>query len=228
MALAQPIHTIKLTYWPTYMTASTSLGGGYASWDTGFWGLDYRLDSQSRWGAHLQWVSGSQSNGGGAWASLTSGTDTIWSADVSHRWQTANVIVRGFLGYGSYNWESNFSGGPYLYPSNQRFTSSGFRIGGDGTVLLKGNWSLNGSVAWSPSNLTSLKITSLGTSSATTSASAVEWSVSLQYTSPSKWSVEGGYRGAHVGTGALPATSCSNPCTFQWAGFFITLGRTFP
>ncbi len=222
----QPTHTLKLFYWSANATVTTSSQIG--NWSTGFWGLDYRFEVDSPLGFHLQYANGSQGSGGGAW-SLTSGSDTIWFVDATYRWPTPQAIVRGFLGYGSLQYNSN------LAPGNEKTTSSGFRIGVDASIPLAGmnsvvsNWSLNGSVAWYPGNSSSVTFTPGGTFSATNTAS--DWSISLQYTAPNQWVVEGGYRGATFVRSAGPvggACSGATPCTFQWTGLFLTVGRTLP
>ncbi len=213
-ALAQPIQTVKLIYWPANITGSTS-AGTFTTWNTGFFGVDYRVETQARWGFHLLYVGGSQSAWTGILAGATSGNDSNWSADVSYRFPTPMATARGFLGYGSYSSGTNI---------NPRFTASGFRIGADATFPLgTSNWSLNGSVAYSPSNSTS-------STASTVSASdtATDYSVSLQYTSASKWNVEVGYRGLNVGTGVLAGFCTPAACNFQSTGFFVTVGRTFP
>ncbi len=223
-ALAQPTHTVKLFYWPANATVTTSSQIG--NWSTGFWGLDYRFEVDSPWGFHLQYANGSEGSGGGNWSGLTSGSDTIWFVDATYRWPTPQAIVRGFLGYGSLQYNSNFPA------ANEKTTSGGFRIGVDASIPLAemnsaaGNWSLNGTVAWYPGNSSSVTFTPGGTFSATNTAS--DWSISLQYSAPNQWVVEGGYRGATFVRSAGGACAGATPCTFQWTGLFLTVGRTLP
>ncbi len=210
-------HTFKLIYWPSNNNLTSPSGPG--NWNAGLFGLDYRLEVPSPWGAHVQYLTGGQSSWGGFFSTVTSGTDTIWSADATYRWPTPTGIVRGFVGYGSYR--GQFNSVPL---GNPVFTSNGVRLGAEATFPLRANWAVNGSLAWSPSNSTSI-------ATASASDSATDWSIGLQYTmpTPDKWTVEGGYRVATVRSGILPTTFCSpSPCTFQWTGFFITAGRTFP
>ncbi len=223
-AQAQVTQTIKLLY---YGSSATSANPGTAStWSTGFYGLDYRIDAKlSPWGAHLQYITGTQSGGTGA-AAGTSGTDTIYSIDATYRWQVQwqaqSATVHAFLGYGSITPNFNFAG------AAQKFTSTGLRIGADVNVPIGINtpWSVNGAVAWYPSNSTQFSSAAV-TSSA--SGSASDYSVSVQYTTPAPglWLAEAGYRGVSFGTGTLAGTICA-PCTHSWSGWFLAVGKIFP
>ncbi len=212
VALAQK-HTIKGFYYSGGFTLS---GGASATWNTAFWGLDYRLTLPSPWGAQIQYASGSQSGWTGAFAGATSGSNAQWFADATYRLpvQTVqNAIVRAHLGYGSFN--NTTSGSP-------QFTSSGFRVGVDAEITLPNTpWSINGSVAWYPSNSTSA-----GASSS--NASTTDWQVSGQYNFPNQWLAEVGYRSVSVGTGTLAALGCATACTASSTGWFIAIGKTFP
>ncbi len=219
MALAQT-STFKVFYWPSSATASTS--SQFGNWSTGFWGIDFRFEAPSPWGFHFNYGSGSQTSGGGSWSSLTSGTDTIWSADVSYRYQAQMATIHGFAGYGSLRWNSTFPG------SLQDDTSTGFRLGADVAVPLGpgSNWVVNGSAAWYPSNTATLTFTPGGSSSASNTAN--DYSISLQYNAPMKWVVEGGWRSASFVQSVGGVCAGATPCTFQWTGFFVAVGRTFP
>ncbi len=211
VALAQ-VHTVKVFYYPAGVTLS---GGASATWNTAFWGVDYRLTLPSPWGVHLQYASGSQSGWTGAFATASSGNDSNWFADATYRVPAPNAVVLGFIGYGSYSSGNNIT---------SRFTSSGFRLGAEGAFKIPGgNWSVNGSIAWYPSNSTSA-----GASSA--SASATDWSISAQYNFPNQWLAELGYRSINVGTGVLPGFSTCSPtaCNASSTGIYLTVGRTFP
>lgn len=223
VALAQT-HEFKLVYWPAGATASNP--SQYGNWNTGFWGVDYRFEAPlAPWGVHLQYVTGGQSSGGGSWSGLTSGSDTIWSADVSWRRQfpipPVVATVHAFLGWGQLQWNSTFPG------SVQVDTSNGFRIGADTRVPFGGgNWSVNGAVAWYPSNTATLTFTPGGSFSG--SGSARDYSISVQWSAgaPGFWVAEGGYRNASF---VQPSGGvCTGPtCTFAWGGFFIAAGRTW-
>ncbi len=217
----QLTHVFKLIYSPTNLTLTTS-SGATGTWNTGLWGLDYRLLTQSSWGFHLQWATGSESGWAGAVAPTTSGTDTAWSADITYQLAVPNARVLGFLGYGSLSSTFNNLFGPGV---STQFSSSGFRVGAEASIPLQANWSVNGSLAWFPSNSTSA---ANAPGSTTGSASATAWMVSLRYTTPPAWTVEVGYRGANIGSGVLPGTICSpNPCTLQASGWFIGAGLAF-
>ncbi len=211
IALAQ-LHTVKVFYYPAGVTLS---GGSSATWNTGFWGVDYRLTIPSPWGVHLQYASGSQSGWTGAFGGATSGSDSNWFADATYRVPTPNAVVLGFIGYGSYSSSNN---------TTSRFTSSGFRLGAEGAFAIPGTrWQVNGSLAWYPSNSTSA-----GSSSA--SASATDWSISAQYNFPGQWLAELGYRSINAGTGVLSGYAGCSPtaCNASSTGIYLTVGRTFP
>ncbi len=218
-AMAANISTVKLFYWPSSISASTS-AGTFATWNAGFWGVDFRLEMPPNpLGFHLQYAGGSESGWTGVLAGATSGNDATWFADATWRWPIPNGVARAVLGYGSYNTGTNI---------NPRFTSSGFLVGGEGSVRLpppNSAWSFNASIYWYPSNSTSSTA-----SSTTASASATDWSVSAQFdfaTWPG-WSLEGGYRSLNVGTGVLPAFCTPAACNYSTTGFYIALGKTFP
>ncbi len=211
VALAQ-MHTVKGFYYSGGFTLS---GGASATWNTAFWGVDYRLTLPIvPWGAHIQYASGSQSGWTGAFATATSGSNSNWFADATYRFPVQNGVARAFLGYGSFSNTTT--------PTVPQFTSSGFRLGGDAEIRLPNTpWSINGSVAWYPSNSTSA-----GASSS--NASTTDWQVSGQYNFPNQWLAELGYRSVSVGTGTLAALGCATACTASSTGWFIAVGRTFP
>jgi len=205
-ALAQT-HTVKGFYYSGSISVSGAVSGG---WNAAFWGIDYRLTLPSPWGVHLQYASGSQSSWTGAFAGVTSGSNSQWFADATYRFPVQNGIVRAFLGYGSFS--NSQSGAP-------QFTSSGFRVGADAEFRLTNSpWQINASAAFYPSNSTSAG----GLSS---NASATDWQVSAQYNFPNKWLAELGYRSVSVSSGTLGA---GTPNTTATTGWFLTVGYTFP
>jgi len=218
----QLTHVFKLIYSPTNVTLTTS-SGATGTWNSGLWGLDYRLLTVSPWGFHLQWASGSQSGWAGIVAPTTSGTDTAWSADVTYQFAVPSARVLGFLGYGALNSTLNGFAGPGV---STQFNSSGFRLGAEASLPLQANWSVNGSLAWFPSNATSV-----GNSPGSTvngSGSTTAWQASIRYALPPAWTFEVGYRGANVSSGVLSGTICSpNACTFQTSGWLIGVGIAF-
>jgi hypothetical protein len=204
---------VKLVYWPASVSGSVP-GFTFATWNTGFVGADLRRETQSPWGFHLQFVTGGQSDIAGLPA--TGGTDRIWSGDVSYRWQGARTVVRAFAGYGSYHTE--WTDGVNITAG----TSSGLRLGVDLSVLAGERWRFNASYAYSPSNRTSTNILP-----STATASAYDWSASVQYTTSGGWSLEAGYRVVSTDSGALPGYCFPDSCNAHYSGGLFTVGRTF-
>lgn len=226
------LHSIGFAIWPTSMTAT-----GPGSWNTTFWILDYRLSSlapQAPWGLHLQYATGGQSNWAGTFAGTSSGTDTIWSADVTYRVIADSTILYLFAGYGSLQWATN----------TQRVTSSGVRVGLETFVPFHstpagGNWSLHGTFAWYPSN----SVTAVGTTT-TGSGAARDWSVSIRYKAPPRTTgaliaEAGGLSLAPNGRpgplghdwaiefGLFRDASFEGGSTFRWSGPFLMIQKTF-
>lgn len=191
---------LKLIYWPTNVTyTSPTLNG---TWTTNFIGGDLRWTSdESHWGIHLKYDTGSQANWGGLFSGFfTSGTDTIWSADLFYAWQFPAVTVRGFAGYGDLENTGNFNGGGSLV-----YKATGYRVGADAVIPVPNtNFAFNASAAWYPSTSTSLTFTPSGFTR-TSNGSATDLSASVQYTWPTGVFVEGGYRwiNNHLGSLAL-------------------------
>lgn len=227
--------SIKLTIWPTSVTATTPSA---ANWSTMMWVIDYRLSYlPSFWGLQFQYGFGAQGGWGGASSGASSGNDTIWSADVTYTWETSNLLLTGFAGYGSLQWQTNLPAG------SRQFTSAGFRVGVDALIPLSRTsadgsyWAIDASVAWYPSNATTL----LSAGSTTTGTGSVrDWSIGLRYKFggeriatvqksdagysgyrlamlqerfETSWGALAGYRILDVGSG--------------WSGFFVSISKAF-
>ncbi len=205
---------VKLNYWPTTVTNSRS-SGQFGNWDTNFWGGDLRWTSTSNWGIHLKYDTGSEGSWGGSYISATGGTDRIWSADLFYAWTLSPATVRTFAGYGDMRFESDFgAAGPQVLEAN------GYRIGADAQIPVPNTgWAFNASVAWYPSTSTSFSFVGF---SSTSSASATDYSASVQYMWPQGWLVEAGYRWVNTDFGALAGTVC--PCTIRTSGPFFDVG----
>lgn len=198
------------------------------------WILNYRFTSlEAPWGFQAEFGTGSQGSWGGAFASALSGTDTIWSADVTYRSVIDRFTVHWFAGYGSIKWETTLPAGV------QRFTSNGPRVGFDALYPLYigedgSNWAINGIVAWYPSNTTSSF--SAGTTS-TSTASATDWAISVRYKSKPGAGLLGSsaeYSPASLlADGIINGTSWSAAIGLKgitgsnWSGVFFTVGKTF-
>ncbi len=212
-ALAQVnlTHTVKVLYWSTNGTV-TRTGSGNGTWNSSFYGIDYQGQSSSPWGLRLQFASGTQGSLGGSIGAFGAGTDSIYSIDATYLRPGETGFLRGFLGYGSISFSNNSS----------MFRSSGIRLGGDFTLPVSPHWSLSGGVAYYPSNATTVSGT---IASGSASATATDYTISLQYAASNQIVVEGGYRTVSADSGPVGA-GC--PCNFGWSGFFLTVGRTFP
>lgn len=174
------IHTLQLTYWPTSVTSTI---GGAANWSTTMLVFDYRFNlPNSFWGFKFEYGTGAQGGWGGASSGASGGTDTIWSADVTYTWEVRQLLLTGFVGYGSLKWETSLPAG------TQRFTSAGIRVGVDALVPFHvlpdgSNLGITASVAWYPSNSTTFLS---GGTTTTGTGSATDWSIGLRY----KWGRE--------------------------------------
>jgi len=229
---------LKLNYWPAATTGSTPAGAyvsdgvtatGGGNWNTQFWGGDLRWTSSWHWGIHLKYDTGSQSSWGGALAVgglTTGGTDTVWSGDVFYAWQLRTVTIRGFVGYGSiqdvfnYNPSLSFLGG-----RGETLSSAGYRAGIEAVIPIPNSrFTFNAGAAWYPSNTTTDSYPAPG--SPTSSGTATDYSASVQYTWPSGWLAELGYRWINWTTGSFhsgAALTC--PCTFATNGPFLAVGH---
>jgi hypothetical protein len=244
-------YTLQGVYWPTSAELTTSLpgAGNLASWNTPFIGIDFRVDTQWHWGIHLNGMTGSQ----GSWTFLgtsspglsLSGTDTIWSADVSYAFTEPEPdnpfltsTLRVFAGYGSA--DSSLTIGN-LRPVAQMLDinsssaaismdSTGVRVGVDFSYPFESGWSLNAGVAYSPWITTTgtALITDLGTRSISVAGTAWDWSASMQYNAPGHWNIAIGYRFVKDNQGMLSVSGTSVcPCQTQWQGPFAALGVDF-
>ena len=228
-------NTLQFVYWPAAVTASVQQGNG--TWNTGFYGLDYRLEStQSHWGLHLDAVTGSE----GSWAlsgtslgSLPlSGNDTIWTADVTYHWYLVDsatqtqYIVGIFAGYEGRS--ENFSTSAFGVSGS----SSGARIGLEGVFPFASGWALNLSVAYEPSDAwTGSVFSGLGTggnASASVTGTGWDYLASVQYTTASQWIFSVGYWWSQDSLGALSVGGVGVcPCSVTWSGPFLTIGKQF-
>ena len=211
VAFAQVQHTVRLFYWVSNGTVTRS-GAANGTWSTPFWGIDYRAQSlASPWGFHLNYVAGSEGNFGGSIAGSGSGSDSILSGDVTYALPMQAATVWGFLGFGSISGQNSASS----------FRSSGPRIGADVRFPVAANFVVNAGVAYYPSNTTTVS----GIASGSASAGATDYTISLQFTTATQFTIEGGYRSTGGDSGAVGA-GC--PCNWNWSGFFLAIGRTLP
>lgn len=233
-------HTFGLGIW--FASGNLTEPGGTGTWRTTFWILDYRIRPEDAlWGFRFRYGTGGQGSWAGTFSGASGGRDTLWSADVSYRFlQPRGINVWGFIGYGSTSFESTLPA-PTGTP---RVTSSGFRIGADVEIPLqqmaaRGDWSIIGSLAWSPSN----SVTSLSGGTTTTSSGAMtEWSVALRIPLWSAGTVKsassddfqpafstrlGGHDFGGFGQLGWRSKSGSGASNFGWSGPFVSLTYTF-
>lgn len=198
----------KFFYWPSRSSITGS------TWTSSMFGVDFRDTSPSHWGMHLQYAIGNQSGYGGGFlaAGATGGTDTVYFAEMVHEWQLSTLTLRASGGYGFI--ESNTNPLQFL-------RSQGFRLGTDLVFPIMGAFSLEAGGGWYPSNSTTLGGAG---GSFFSSASASDWSVSVQYTDPKGWLVEGGYRQLTANSG--PIVGC--PCNLTLGGSFVSVGYRVP
>ena len=202
----------KFFYWPS----SSSFTG--STWTSSMFGVDFRDTFASRWGMHVQYGIGNQSGFGGSFAAAgaNAGTDTVYLAEIVHEWQLSTLTLRASGGYGFIQSITNIPGSP------QFFRSQGVRLGTDLVFPIMGAFSVQAGSGWYPSNPTTLGGPG---GSFYSSASASDWSVSMQYTDPTGgWLVEGGYRQLSANGGSLPGC----PCTLTCGGSFVSVGYRVP
>ncbi len=225
-------HALKLTLWPTSVTATNA---GAANWTTTLLVFNYRfIQLESPWGFQLQYGTGGQGGWGGTSSTALRGTDTIWSTDVTYRWVMDQYVLHGFAGYGSLQWETVLPGG------TNRYTSSGLRVGADalvplGQIATDGSyWAINAIAAWYPANTTSFVS---GGTTTTGSGSSTDVTVSVRYKLARPASAKGpdiGYQPTAVLPSSLfDGTSWALELGYRWisgsgwSGAFLTVGKTF-
>jgi hypothetical protein len=204
---------LKLDLWPTTYNVTATNGTGSHTAD--FIGLDYRWTGRSHWGLHLRGDFASESGWTGPlFGGATSGNDMIWSGDVFYAWNLPAGTFRVFGGYGGQQFQTTFGG------ITQTLSSNGFRVGADGGFPIPATpISINASVAWMPSTSNTFNNNGVST---TASGNAQDYSLTFQYTWPSGWLAELGYRWLDRSWGAI-APNC--PCTDSWNGPIITVGK---
>ncbi len=234
--------TIQGVYWPTNSEFfSQPAGGVLETWNSQLYGIDFRVDTRSHWGIHLNGMTGNESNwafGGAAPVGLSlSGTDTIWSADVSYLVQQPLpenplqlVTFRAFVGYGEAKgslFAPNLLG---LGPASLTVDSTGLRAGFDFSYpFAASGWSLNAGVAYKPSESTTVSGTAGGTTqSVSVGGTGWDGQASVRYTSAGHWNVEVGYRYVREQQDALSISGVAVcPCHTQWQGPFVAAGVSF-
>lgn len=238
-------YTVQGVYWPATAEFGWT-GGTVAGWTTQFYGLDFRVDTQSHWGFHLNAVTGNPGSptvlGTSSGVSL-SGTDTIWSADIAYLWSVpshtdAALIntLRVFAGYGDAKTTLNLGnlGGLRLGANSATMSleTTGVRVGFDVSAPLSSGspWSVNFGGAYWPSVTTTgtALVPGVGASSVSVPGTGYDWTASIRYTTSARWNVEVGYRFIQERQNALTVagvTLC--PCHTQWSGPFGAIGMNF-
>ncbi len=211
---------LRLTYWPTHVTASTPTGQ-FGNWNSGLWGLEFNLSRRrSRWGVGASYETGSQSNGGGNWLNLQTGTDRIWSAWVNYALlpRESETQLNLWLGYGEYTWDTRYVSG-----TPETFRSYGAMAGVSYYAPLGRNVDFGGTVMYFPSNYTSLQTGGFYPSSGTSTASAWDFRTNIQV-ELGNWAARGGYRWANARAGNV--SGCQD-CEFRWSGPYFNLIHKF-
>lgn len=239
--------TVQGVYWQTMSEFVTSLpdnGGSLMTWNSALYGLDFRVDTQQHWGLHLNGMTGNQSSwsflGSSAGVSL-SGTDTIWSADVSYLWQapvptnpTALSTFRGFVGWGDAKASTTMgnlpSRGFAFNSATLSADASGVRVGFDFSHPFASEWMLTAGVTYFPWTNTTGTIVSPSVGAASFSTNGTGWDAfaGLRYTFPGRWDVEAGWRFVRQNMNAVSAGGTGLcPCHTQWTGPYGAVGVTF-
>ncbi len=211
---------VRLTYWPTHVTASTPTGQ-FGNWNSGLWGLEVNVSPRaSRWGFGASYETGSQSNGGGNWLSLQSGTDRIWSAWVNFALlpRESQTQLNLWLGYGEYAWDARFVP-QFFNATSETFRSYGVMVGISYDAPLGRNVDFGGTVMYFPSNYTSLQMGGFYPSSGSSTASVWDFRANIQVELGS-CAARGGYRWANARAGNV--SGCQD-CEFRWSGPYFNL-----
>jgi hypothetical protein len=234
-------YTIQGVYWASSSEFFSAPGGGnLETWTSQLYGIDFRADTRSHWGVHLNGVTGSEGNwafAGAAPVGLSlGGTDTIWSADVSYLVQRPlpedpllTVTFRAFIGYGEAKgslYSGNLLG---LGSASLTADSTGPRVGFDFSYPFQSGWWLNAGLAYAPSVSTTVSGPVNGsTQSATATGAGWDAQASVRYTSAARWNVEVGYRFVREIQNDLRISGVAIcPCHTQWEGPFIAVGASF-
>ncbi len=219
---AQAQNYFSLSYWP----ASTSVKEGGATigeWNTGFFVLDYSGVFRPPFGLRASFATGGQSNWSGiGWGGVTdSGTDTIYSVDLFWQRASGNFALRPFVGYGSMQYSSNFTGAVQA----EIFRAYGWRIGAEFITMSSGPVQFVGSIAYYPSATFSFQDDGGGgTTTVSSAGTAVDWNLGLQWRPQGgNWGVTVGYRGASMNCTDAPTIFCTagNEAQVSWSGLFV-------
>lgn len=239
-------YTIEAVYWPTnseFVASLADSGGNIATWNTAMYGVDFRVDTRSHWGLHLNAMTGNQSSWSflGSGGVSLSGTDTIWSVDVSYLWQqpvpdnpAVLTTFRGFVGWGDAKASTtmgNLTSLGFAFNSATLVEeSSGFRVGFDFTYPFQSGWSINGGLAYFPSTNTTGTVVARSIGSSAISAGGTGWDASagIRYTFAGGFDVEAGYRLVRQNVNAFSVAGVAVcPCHTQWTGPYGAVGVTF-
>ena len=208
----------SLSYWP----ASVTCCGGGGTWNTGFIVLDYSGVFHGPFGLRANYSFGSQGNWGGGWAGTVSGNDVIWSVDAFWQRSMANSTIRAFAGYGSMEYNSNFTAAV----QTETWRATGYRLGGEVIITTAGPLAFVGSVAWYPSMGVAFQNDSGGGFTTGGTATGVDWqALAVWRPQGGNWGLSAGYRGA-----SFSCTNATGGCFvigegMNWSGFIV--GVTF-
>ncbi len=195
----------SLSYWPAGFSGEP--GFTSSTWDTGFVVLDYSGLLRPPFGLRVSYATGGERSWSGFAA--TSGTDTIWSADVFWERSSGNLSFRPFIGYGSMKLDNNAGGG-------FDWSASGFRVGVEAIMQSSSPLQFVAAAAWYPSaNSESVGLTGAG-------GNGFDWNLGVRWRPPNaNWGITAGYRGV----GFNCDSGFCNGASMNWSGF--VLGATY-
>jgi len=209
----------SLSYWP----ASVICCGGNGTWNTGFIVLDYSGVFRAPFGLRANYSFGSQGNfGGPGWAGFNaSGNDAIWSVDVFWQRSMENSTIRAFVGYGSMEYNSIFTGSV----QTEILRATGFRLGGEVSITTAGPLAFVASVAWYPSMGVAFRNDGGGGFTTGGPATGVDWqALAVWRQQGGNWGFSAGYRGASFSC-TNATVGCPSGQGMNWSGFIV--GATF-
>ncbi len=214
-AAPAPIFTVDLNYvWGS--ARGSSPAGQFGSWNTNSWSidLDYKAAEPSRWGYHLNLLTGTQRAGTGSWQFLEGGTDTHWVSEVVYRLTPPGQMswIGATAGWGGSNWSTGFQGG-----FSEAFWSKGPTLGVAFYTQLAPNIDFGGRVNYSPSNTTRL---ASGGIDSTSSGSAWRAMFNVTY-EQGPWRAQIGY--SYIRTEAGNVSACPS-CRFDWSSVNAGVG----
>ncbi len=217
ITMAQPAAAqtwVQIRYWPTNVTWSIT-GGSTPTWNANMIGLTLRRFLAPPWSLSFNGDFGGESNWTAGLAP-SSGTDSVWNANLHYGWGAPPLMVSIFAGFGRAGWSMTTGS------SVSSFRVTGPRVGAD---LRYGNgpWNLMAWGAVGVGGQATGEFTGIPSESAAGNTS--DLGLTVGYMFASGWGVDVGYRKVTAGWGG--STSFVGSST-DWSGLIFGVNKTFP